>query len=658
MAREGSEYSDEEMRERITRDLKNAMTSSKDWREESRRAYQFVAGEQYDETDLAVAQEIGRPMIVFNRVAPVLDAVAGMEVGNRHEVRFAPTENTDAGVADLLTEAVRWASTRAEEPQQTSWAFRDMITCGVGVTGARLDYETDPDGKILVDRLDPLGYFWDAGASGRNLLDRRWDAFIKMVDEEELEEQFGEDAVEGLALEDDIWRPFLIEGGTIHNADLSVAYTQGGANSQSGKIPLVEYEYFRREPYYRVNFATGLEDVDAKDFRTIKKDLDAQGIRYVKQMRRRFYRVFLCGNVILEHSPSPCAEHFSRNVMTGKRDEGISGWHGMVRPMIGTVDTQGPQQLANKLYSEAINVIATASKGGLMAETDAFEDIREAEEQWAASDNIIHLRPGGLAKVTPKPLGEYPQGLDRLMEWAVRSVPEVTGVNWELLGLVNRDQPGIVEDSRRQAAVTILAEYFDALKLYRQNLGRLIAYYIREYMAGDTPEDSQLIRLSGQGSEQLVPLLKSQLTYKYDVMVDDSPSSANQKDKTWAVLAELIPMAVQMGMPPPANWIEYAPIPQALAQAWMQSLQPQPQQPDPAMQRLMESEAAKNESGAQLDKAKTQESVAKAAETMAKARLAPQELQLRTFEAAHKAAQQQAPTQQQGEQGNGSARAV
>jgi len=320
--------------------------------------------------------------------------------------------------------------------------------------------------------------------------------------------------------------------------------------------------------------------------------------------------------------------------MTGKRDESISSWYGMVRPMIGTEDTQGPQQLANKLYTEAVSSIASQGKGGRLAESDAFDDVRDAEEQWASSDSIIWMRPGGINKVTPKPLGEYPQGMDRLLQWAVQSVPEVTGVNWELLGLVNRDQPGIVEDSRRQAAITILAEYFDSLKLYRTNLGRLLAYLVSEYMAGDTPEDSQLIRLAGQGKEEIVPLLKDQLVQKYDVIVDEAPSSASQKDKTWSVLIDLLPMAMQLGLPPPPNFLEYAPIPQALAESWLQALQQQAEaQQNPAMDRMMAAEAAKSESQAQLNVAKVQESVAKAAKTTQEAQLAPAELQLKTFQA-------------------------
>jgi len=96
---------DDDLRERITSDLSEALNRTKDWREEARRAYRFVAGDQYCEEDVAIAADLRKPLIVFNRVGPVVDAVVGMEVGNRHEIRFAPMELSDNKTSELLTEA-------------------------------------------------------------------------------------------------------------------------------------------------------------------------------------------------------------------------------------------------------------------------------------------------------------------------------------------------------------------------------------------------------------------------------------------------------------------------------------------------------------------------------------------------------------------------
>jgi hypothetical protein len=603
------------------------------WREEAQRAYRMTAGDQYSEEDMQAAA-MDRPLIVFNRVGPVVDSIVGMEVASRNEIRFVPTERSDGKINELLTTAVEWVTDRANAEFYISKVFRDCVISGLGVLSVSMDYSKDPDGEIVIRREDPLTFYWDCDANSPNAVDRRWSAIVKLVPMDELEAEYGLKR-EDLAIDAAIWSEFLDVDTIPHNADLTVAYQQGpGSRAPDDRIPTVEFCYVEREPFYRVALPAGLQEISYGEFRDIKAQLDEMGIRYTRQTRKVWFRKILVGNQIVEEGKAPCPDHCCHQMLTGKRDDKVNGWYGVVRPMVGMPDVQGPQQLVNKLFSEAVNSISTNSKGGLMAEADAFEDAREAEDQWASADQIIWMRPGGLQKVQPKPLGEYPAGMDRLMNWATQAVPEVTGVNWELLGMVQRNQPGIVEDSRRQSAMTILAEYFDALRLMRVELGRILAYMISEYMAGDDPQTSRILRIAGAGYEQYVPLLKDKLLTKYDVVVDEAPT-ANQKERTWKVLIEMLPLALQMGMPPPSDWIQFAPIPETLIESWLQSMQQAQQaaqnRPDPT-QKLIDAEAQYKTSQAQLNAAKTQESAAKASQIMQETQLAPAELQIRTFQ--------------------------
>lgn len=626
---------DDEIIEEIARHLRQSAGATKDWRLEAQRAYDFAAGNQYTQEDIQAAGN-ERPLIVFNRIGPVLDSVVGLEVANRHEIRFVPTERSDAKVSELLSTAVEWVMDRANGEIVINKVFRDVATCGLGMLAVNLNYDRDPDGEIVLTREDPLSVYWDINSSQPNATDRRWVALVKLVPVSEIADSWGEDLAEGIVVDTETWGEFLSDSLRPQNGDPRFAYQFDKAmRSPDDRVPVVEYQYLKKEPFYRVWLPTGQEEIDPKMFRDIKQELDAQGIRYVKQTRKIWYRAIVAGNTVLDHQKSPCPEHSTLHLMCGKRDDSVSGWYGLVRAMIGTQDVSGPQQLVNKLYSEAVHTVSTNSKGGLLAETDAFEDPRDAEAAWSSGDQIIWMRPGGLQRIQPKPLGDYPSSLDRLLQWATQAVPEVTGVNFELLGMVQRDQPGIVEDSRRQAAMTILAEYFDALRLLRSELGRCLAYMVSEYMAGDSPQDSRMIRIAGAGFEQVVPLVKDALVQKFDVVVDEAPT-ANQKERTWRVLMELMPMAMQMGMQPPPQWIEYAPLPATLIEAWTQSMaqaqQAQGQNPQAEiMQRMVEAEAAKAESAAQLNLAKTQESAAKAAQILQDTQMKPAELQIRNF---------------------------
>ncbi len=64
------------------------------------------------------------------------------------------------------------------------------------------------------------------------------------------------------------------------------------------------------------------------------------------------------------------------------------------------------------------------------------------------------------ARMKEKPLPVLPSGHWQLMEFAIGSIRDTSGVNLELLGQKQNDQAGVLEYQRKQAAMTILATLF------------------------------------------------------------------------------------------------------------------------------------------------------------------------------------------------------
>src|SRR5262245_41996359 len=77
-----------EIVEKLDACLREARNHQGGWREEAAEDYAFVAGDQWSAEDRERLKEQLRPVITFNRVAPIIDAVAGTEVNNRQEVRY------------------------------------------------------------------------------------------------------------------------------------------------------------------------------------------------------------------------------------------------------------------------------------------------------------------------------------------------------------------------------------------------------------------------------------------------------------------------------------------------------------------------------------------------------------------------------------------
>ena len=538
---------------------------SSEWRKEAKEDYEFVAGHQWSEDDKQALRDQLRPEITFNRIQPTIESVVGLEIGNRREVQYIPRELGDAKANEILTAAGQWVRDETEAEDEESDAFFDTVVCGMGWTDTRMDYEEDPEGKVLIEACDPLEMYSDADARKRNLVDARRIARIRTMPIEEARDLLAEYDYE----EEDIDAAWARdeEKPEDHNADPQWAYKQDtGEREKPGKqVTLVHIQWWEKEPYHRVSFNGRIEEVSTGDFPKFKEratKLETAGLtmgpmKSVK-MTRRVYKQAWVGAKVLYTGNAPCEGHFSWQCITGKRDKTKGTWYGLVRSM------KDPQRWANKWLSQSLHILNSNAKGGIFAEKDAFENQRQAEDTYSRPDAITWTKSGAIQgqKIQPKPQPTFPAGFDNLMQFAIQSIRDVSGVNLELLGLKDAQQAGVLEQQRKQAGMTILAMLFDSLRRYRKRQGRVMLYFITNYLS-----DGRLIRIVGEESKQYVPLLKQPGVVEYDVIVDDAPTSPNQKEQVWDTITSLLPaLGPMLG---PDEWLalaKYSPLPTSVVE--------------------------------------------------------------------------------------------
>lgn len=591
----------------IRRNLRAYTDHFRGWRTEAREAYDFFAGNQWSDEDKQILVAQGRPAVVFNRIARTINAVTGLELQNRQEVNYKPITTDDTGVNDLMNCAAKWTRSNCDAEDEESEAFQDTLICGIGATETLMDYSTDPDGMAVVERCDPFEVAVDPRAKKRNFDDAKWTARAKGYSKEEFDAlgYLDEDGnpIDPEGKESDIWGD---------DADVSIGHaddeykhddTSEDNKQKDDTYTVIKYQYICEEVFYRVASQGQIVELTEDEHEAIKAVLPQLGIKAVRQTRKVYKQAIVCRDTILEESESPITG-FSIRFITGLRDRNNNIWFGLVQLM------KDPQRWANKWLSQIQYILNSNAKGGIMYETDAFANPKKAKAEWNKPDSWSEVNQGALTngKILPKQPPAYPDGIDRLLQQALTSINDVPGVNVEMLGIADRNQPGMIENSRKDAGVTILASFFDALRRYRKEQGRVLMMFIIKYIS-----DGRLVRLDGPNAKY-VPLLKDGLTAKYDILVDDAPTSPNMKEKTFGVVSQMLQVALQSGIPIPPEILEYSPLPAALVEKWMKLIEEQKNDPQKAQKEeavfnlnmeKTKSEVAKNESQALLNTAKT-----------------------------------------------------
>lgn len=541
------------------------------WRKMAKECYDFVAGRQWSEEDIRKLTEQNRPPVVFNRIAPIIKAICGLEVNNRQGIVCLPRTVESSGPNELRTAAIKWVRDECYAEDEESTSFRDNAICGEGVTETRMEYEEDPKGKIIEERIFPMEIACNKGAKRPNYTDARMVMRARQLAAEDAKDMFPGFSAEAI---DAKWLGDMVtpsDGGEGNKKDYPDE-TRAGVFSAMGKnaqLTVVQVQWWEREQRYLIaqEGEEKLQDLSKEEFDKFKEraELLAQAgqpvpaYQHAVVPKRVYYEAFLGATSVLTDEKGEGKKklplgQFNFKFMTGDRDEQENFFYGVVRDMLD------PQRWANKWLSQTMHILNTNAKGGIMAEKGAFDNVAKAEKDWADNTKIVWLKSGQLDKVkerTPPPL---PQGLDNLMNFALTSLRDVTGVNLELLGQADREQAASLEAQRRQSAMTILATLFDSLRRYRKHQGKLLLAYL------NLLPDNTLIR-TGEGTlAKYVPLIKDPESVEYDVIVDEAPSSPNQKQAQWMIITQLMGSGIQFPMPVLLKLLKYSPLSESAVQ--------------------------------------------------------------------------------------------
>lgn len=620
--------------------LKNWVRSdighSSEWRRQAKDDFAFVALHgQWDDASREHLKSEERPIVTFDQTSKFVKALCGLEVNNRQQTTYLPRDVRNAEEVkanEVLSNASDWMAQGADASRHQSRAFRDAVICGMGWTSGEISYDDDPMGKYIEERCNPLEMGWDCDARDANLHDskRRW----------RLREMTIETA-KGLI-------PGVTDDPSFHIDDLDASWaadfnTGAGElktkrekelrnenieedDDPSRKVRVLQIQWWEFESYVKtVKFDPRNPEVSGESVDMSEDEFEQTNAQFkamygmplpMAKLRRKVWRQAFVGGKVLKVGPCPRRDGFTFHCITADPDDTRGTWFGIVQAL------RDPQIWCNKFFAQMMHIINTTAKGGLIAESDAFPDIRQAQETYARPNAITIVTPGAVAKgkIMAKPGQAMTAGVMQLMQISDTMFSKVSGMNVEIMGMADRQQPGVLEAQRKQSAMTIMATLFDSLSAFRREVGGMRLTFIQDYLA-----DGRLIRVHGDDGVSALPLLKDKTIGAYDVIVDDAPSSTNMKEKAWAALMTLLPTVQNMLTPEVVVMLlDYVPnLPSRLVEE-LKKIASEPPPPEQLEQqkRAAEAEVSDKEAGAVQKKSAAVLNLAKAANERAQQQMA------------------------------------
>lgn len=572
----------------ITQFEKNLRTSrsglSKQY-ENTKSCQSFYSGDLMDYRDKVQFKDSGggkkRAMVQFNKVKPYVNAVKGFMAQNRRKVKYIarieaePIRKLFSQYSNALADYVR---DNANADQIETQADGDMLVCGYGAVETAMTYgdgyaTDDPNGQIVMGRLDPLMIGWDHHARLTNLMDRRYDWYQKTYSLAEALELFDDSDPEDFdpATEDGTGTSdgyeYFPNGGRYNQVK------EGGvdwSDEASEMVNVFFYEWYDIETFYRaenpiynltnpqaVQLAGMQLDMIAKELGDDQDDLFAfdpraeiltfndeiktkllehfgEFIEVFAHKRKVFYKAVISGKCVFSKFRSPCQSGFTIQFKTGDYDSKNKMWTGMVNSM------KEPVLYYNKALTELMFIIGSNSKGGVMVEKGAVEDIQAFEQKYAKTDSVVEVSEGALSmgKIKPKKEPFQPTGYEGVVQLCDASINDVVGIDKTFLGSSeNRDETGILQKRRIKQVVSSLACYFDSISLFQKEHAKLMLDDLRIYAANN---DGAMFRITGEdGKDQFIKISADKLTRQYDVTLQEAPQSQEEKQEYSAILTSV-----------------------------------------------------------------------------------------------------------------------
>lgn len=467
---------------------------SSGWANDVDRDSRFYHGDQWTSEDVAYLKKQNRPALTFNVIQSKLMHLIGSHEDNLQEPVVVGVGPEDQAVADVLNRLRERISESIDQAAIDAEVFEDGIVCGMGT--ACIDAMPDPADparvKILFRSLSPLEVLWDPASERRDRADARCVFISRWLSRAEFKVEYPEfaDRIDEIFTE--------LRGGDVTGARLNpvnqsisdeglLARTSRYYDRHQDQVRVVRMEY-RLAEKVKLAFdpATGssreVTPEVARAMRAVAPDVEI-GDHWREGV---YWMEFIRDEVLYDDaSPLPIDGFTAASFVCHDDHRGLP--YGKVRQL------RDPQSEVNKRFSQMLYLLMQQSQPGVFAEAGAFVDRTQAAESLKQAGSVTDLNVGGLSKIQPRPVPEFPSAPAMVHEQALKLISQISGI-WQDQMMEPRGVPEAAATAQLHHRQSLLAmrPVMRGFDLYQ----RAVASKIVQIIVGILP-DEQIAEMLG-----------------------------------------------------------------------------------------------------------------------------------------------------------------
>jgi len=498
---------------------------------EAYRDQSYYLSNQWSPEEMHWLSQQGRSSYTYNMCMRMINLIEGIQRQNRLATIASPIENASEKTAEILTDTLQYVMTKNSGYDTISTGFKDAMVTGISWISPWIDYRDDPingDIKFHLDHWNDT--IWDPFFYKQDLSDCAFFARRKYLSRSAVISLLPEK-------EDEIMR---LSYGTRDNKFTYIPYVRQGALNK-----LMSYTEYWSKKWVVRDVLVDMDSGETMEWKGPKDRLNAvmQMQPNLRRMRKPVQQVelgIICENQLLYYGRDPYGlNDYGMTPIFAVYEPSYDLYQWKMQSLIRLI--RDPQTELNKRRSKMVDILDSSINTGWIVKSNVSTD----NEAWFKSNQgqTIFIKPEGdvhadVRRIDPPVI---PEGHFALMEQFMDDIPNILGINPEMLGMPEGDKietAAILAKMRVNAGLISLRRLFDNLSQTQKILGEKT---IKLIQANYSAEKIKLIT-----KKEPTPEFYTGLFSRYDIVVEEGALTDTQRQNNFMSLMALKQIGIQI----------------------------------------------------------------------------------------------------------------